>query len=582
MNIKFSLLCPSRGRHNLLKNLIDSLKKTVSDPNIIELLIVIDNDDLDTEKFLEQTNYKNEPFKIKIFKRERSEYSNRDYYNWLAQFSEGKYLWILGNDLVFKVKNWDFIIEKKIDDYLKNKPDRIACFGAKDNTPKPDIKQPPFPCFPIVTREAFEELKFILHPEIKTWGADEALYELYTPIERYLPIDTDDLGNDVVYLDHISYHTKLIAEDEFAVRVGKIFRDSPSYNTSNYVISYIIPRQVAKLRGRIKDLKGRERPHILIVTERWCDYKEEVGLSNGEHNIIGSLQASRLATIDVIYHDYYMKRYQHSCDLAIVQRCIDSKPDMVFYSRCYENTVNCCPKWETFGIVKNILKIPIITIWWEAFDDIQKYDEYIDLNVVLQSVYTKDPNIDKTKTILMWTPQDSRIYNNSDENNRNKKNRDINISFVGSVAMPHCTDRRSGIDTLRSNGIDIYVNGGQREHKLSVEEYASIFKRSKISVNFAGAGTNIYHAKGRIFESTLCGSMLLESENPETSLWFEPNIDYIPFKDNEDLVRKARFYIEHEKERLEIVKNGYEKVTEKYNDKKFWVTIFDKIGIGKK
>ena len=47
---------------------------------------------------------------------------------------------------------------------------------------------------------------------------------------------------------------------------------------------------------------------------------------------------------------------------------------------------------------------------------------------------------------------------------------------------------------------------------------------------------------------------------PELELFFEPGKDLVIFETQEDLVRKADYYLEHEEERLEIAQNGFEKV----------------------
>lgn len=233
--VKFSLLCPSRDRLNLLENLIQSIIDTTSNLEDVELLIAIDSDDLDTAKYFEDKEY---PFKVKVFIRDRSDYINRDYYSWLAFFSEGKYLQVIGNDIVFKVKDWDKIICEKIEEYLKDKPDRIACIGIRDNHSKM-TENPRFSCFPIVTKEAYKSVGFILHPELKTWGADAAIYELYNGVKRYLMI------NDCIYIEHISHHTKMTAQDDLSARIEAIFETSVK---PRYIIDNLVPGQVEKLK----------------------------------------------------------------------------------------------------------------------------------------------------------------------------------------------------------------------------------------------------------------------------------------------------------------------------------------------
>lgn len=48
-----------------------------------------------------------------------------------------------------------------------------------------------------------------------------------------------------------------------------------------------------------------------------------------------------------------------------------------------------------------------------------------------------------------------------------------------------------------------------------------------------------------------------QAELPEL---FEEDKDFVCFDGEEDLVQKTLYYLEHEKERQEIARNGYEKV----------------------
>lgn len=138
-------------------------------------------------------------------------------------------------------------------------------------------------------------------------------------------------------------------------------------------------------------------------------------------------------------------------------------------------------------------------------------------------------------------------------------------------------DRYAGISALRANAIDVYQTGGQREHRLPVDEYARIYMRSKIALNFCYHPNGMAQLKGRIFEATSCGAMLMEADNPETAKLFEPMVDYVPFTDETDLVEKVRYYLAHNSERMEIAAKGHQKATEKYTGEMFWKTVFKRV-----
>ena len=237
------------------------------------------------------------------------------------------------------------------------------------------------------------------------------------------------------------------------------------------------------------------------------------------------------------------------------------------------------PSLETLKIISQDLKIPIVAILWDSVTEIvtdvaELFLPLVKLNIVLDSTTawltkTRFPE----KYLPLWTPQDSRIFNNP------HLPRDIPISFLGSLKdEKHYQDRRAGLAALKSAGVEVYHSGGQRENRLSVEKYAEVFQKSKIALNFSRfAISKEDQFKGRTLETTLCGAMLLESENSQTAQWLEPMVDYVPFKDTRDLVEKAKYYLQNDSEREKIAANGHQKAMQKYTGELFWKTILDKV-----
>ena len=71
--------------------------------------------------------------------------------------------------------------------------------------------------------------------------------------------------------------------------------------------------------------------------------------------------------------------------------------------------------------------------------------------------------------------------------------------------------------------------------------------------------------------------MLLEAENPETARFLDPMVEYVPFRDEADLVEKARFFLNNESKRLEIADRGHRKAMERYTGETFWRTVLDAV-----
>lgn len=251
---RFSLICPSRNRTFSLQRLLQSLEFTTTYKQDFELLIIIDNDDTPTRNYLETIlNTKQYPnINIKIISRERSDYLNRDYYNYGAQYAQGDFLWAIGDDVEFKVINWDVRIINHLNGFISNKTDKIICAGIRDNTPKPKPSLPMFPCFPLISKEAFKAVGYLLSPNVPTWGADYLIYLLYNGANRYLAIRDDE------YLHHIGVHTKSGPKDETAQSIEDRFRKYqfvPENNIDRTAES-IIPGEIERLKQYIIQVGG--------------------------------------------------------------------------------------------------------------------------------------------------------------------------------------------------------------------------------------------------------------------------------------------------------------------------------------
>jgi hypothetical protein len=217
--LKFSLLVPTRERIIPLKRFFQSLLENTNNPSYIEVLIMCDNDDIQTIEALKLIQEEYKILNITYYQRTRSEWNNEDYYNCLARKSKGKFIWVCADDLIFLVKGWDDIIWDKLNFYLGDKPDRLVCANILDNTPAPG--EPPgdkseFPCFPLFSKEVLQVLGEVLNHNLPTWGADRYAYTLFTKIKRFLVI------NDKVYINHVSYHTKVMEADALTTRAGEI------------------------------------------------------------------------------------------------------------------------------------------------------------------------------------------------------------------------------------------------------------------------------------------------------------------------------------------------------------------------
>lgn len=303
---------------------------------------------------------------------------------------------------------------------------------------------------------------------------------------------------------------------------------------------------------------------IFIAIEKWCDLNPELDVTSAHSNILGSISNTK-HTFEVFHYDEYLHLNNKTIDEFLIDYTKENKPDILFVSYYPVDNDPRNIKLETFKIIKE-LGIPVVFVWFDAghphIEQLAiKCSEFNTLNVVVD-VYKKI----NEKFLPMTVPQNENIF-------CLQQNKTEDVCFVGSKSA--YGDRQVYLNFLKDN-ININISGGQREAKLSIEQYAQLLKNSKISINFPHKPDGIVQTKSRVYETMLCGTLLLERENNATTNWFVPGEDYVTFTDENDLLRKIRFYLKREDERLRISQNGYNKMKEFYNSQIWWDKVINK------
>jgi spore maturation protein CgeB len=160
------------------------------------------------------------------------------------------------------------------------------------------------------------------------------------------------------------------------------------------------------------------------------------------------------------------------------------------------------------------------------------------------------------------------------------------VTFIGRPKA----DRNEVIKYLLDNGIKVTLFGWDwykypefaKVYKgpLSQEEYAKVINQSKINLSPAKAGyteqRNQYNMKGRYFEVALCKSFQLIEKFP-TLLKFFNEKEIGMYVSQEDMLKKIKYYLSHEKEREAIAERAYKRTIKEYNREKQLISIFEKI-----
>lgn len=161
----FSVIVPARHRHQSLRKMIESVFKTIAQPDKTEIIVMADDDDSLTHDIARH-------YGVKLHSQPRHPDINSAYTNFAAMnLSSGKYLWSLTNGVEVLTDKWDDLARDAIESFVKK--DRLCYIYVDDgiNTGKGC-------CHPMMTRESCEALGCFVPPG-NTWAAYHNLHTYF-------------------------------------------------------------------------------------------------------------------------------------------------------------------------------------------------------------------------------------------------------------------------------------------------------------------------------------------------------------------------------------------------------------------
>ncbi len=136
------------------------------------------------------------------------------------------------------------------------------------------------------------------------------------------------------------------------------------------------------------------------------------------------------------------------------------------------------------------------------------------------------------------------------------------VTFVGTAHG----DRRAWVEAARRRGVPIECFGhGWPAGPVATERVAQIINESVISVNFAN-GAWVWHGlwprqqnqlKARVFETPGAGGFMLTESAEGLERYYRPGEEVATFASVDELVERARYFLDHPAERDRIAQAGF-------------------------
>jgi len=310
------------------------------------------------------------------------------------------------------------------------------------------------------------------------------------------------------------------------------------------------------------------KPKVLFILDKWCASHKQYGLSEWETNLWKSLKSTGLAEVTTFHYDAYTHLLGTQVDSVLIKKVQENRPDficlVIYKTPGADKTV---PTFDTLDTLKNKMKIPIIAVWGDlqAKSIVNTIVPYTTLNVYTATRYGIDQVEDSDNFFYSWVPKDQRLFHDYGVR------RTIPLLYAGSTRAY----RSDAIKFIQDSDLHIMITGGEMQKHPKTRQYASLLNQTQINLSFSRAGIPEKHVvNARVFETMLCGAMLLEQESEELKFFYKPFVDYVPYTSFGDMVDKIRFYLEHTEERLKIAQAGRDKTNKLYSADRFWRRLF--------
>ena len=138
------------------------------------------------------------------------------------------------------------------------------------------------------------------------------------------------------------------------------------------------------------------------------------------------------------------------------------------------------------------------------------------------------------------------------------------FNFIGQTNS-YRSDREIYIDNLKKNFINYFISTKSSfSQDISNDDYYNIISKSLITLNFSNS-VHSHQLKARIWEGILSGSLILESRNDQSSLYFNENREIIFFDNINDLIDKIKYFNSNRNEAKEIALNAQKKAIDILN-----------------
>lgn len=245
---------------------------------------------------------------------------------------------------------------------------------------------------------------------------------------------------------------------------------------------------------------------------------------------------------DAIFFDQYIpsqeKKESYSCDISFV--------GSLYTEKCFYNDSVLPPRLK--GYLDGLMNAQLLVQGYNFLED-----------VLTLEVCNEFRNYMTWDSIALGIDHDEDI-----------------VGIVANTFLGYKVSEQDRIRTLnaltQNHSVHLYTKSNTSTvPKVTNKGYADpntmmpyIFKCSKINLNITSKPIKT-GLPLRIFDILACQGFLITNFQAEIPEYFEEGVDLVTYDSIPDLIEKVDYYLNHDEERLQIARNGYEKVKNHYS-----------------
>jgi len=327
-------------------------------------------------------------------------------------------------------------------------------------------------------------------------------------------------------------------------------------------------------QGKMKKYK------VLFAFHTFTEEEKVLAENYVRMTYIGPLGETDCGEYEIFFYGQWLTSDTFEMNWMMIQKCLEYEPDVLmimngWYRDCHPKS-SSFPRLTTIYALRNMLNIRVASLWMDiAYQGFRMVDP---LAAICDTTFT----FEHPERYLHHSQYPCCYFHTSPTFSAKllrkdpAKERCVDIAHIGQL-QGFGGDRERGIRALEQAGIDVSLPGGQGkgQNRVSNEDLAALYGDTKIVINFSKhISGKWFQAKGRVFEAALAGAMVLCEECDAINYWLEPNLEVAVFKDEGELVQKAKYFLENEAERLKVAAAGHKAMLGKLSSQAVWENRF--------